>query len=295
MIGIIGSSGFIGSKIKEIFSKENINNIGIYFNNHDGDISFEKFINSKYVENIDVLVICAGNSTHTQIKENFKNAVLKEVYYLYQLYENNFKGNLIFFSSAAVYDNYEGKVNEEKYIIPRNYYSYLKYLSENFVIMMAFNKKLKAIIFRPTHVFGLNNRRKRLFDNLLEGIKYKQTVTIHCDSDFYINPISVENVAKITLFFVKNNIFKNNYFFKNSYVEIFNLGSEENISFFQLLNYLKSKYNLEYKIEKKEELCQNYKFIVDSSKIYNFLKNMGFYLTSTWRSIDTFFYENLGL
>ncbi|MFN3477982.1 MAG: hypothetical protein ACK4ZM_01270, partial [bacterium] len=111
--------------------------------------------------------------------------------------------------------------------------------------------------------------------------------------DFFINPISIEKLAFIVYFLIKNDIFSNHKLFRDSKIEIFNLGSEENISLYQILKFLQEKYNLKYDIKKQNSLCNDYKFIVDSSKIYDLLKSMNFTYHSTWECIDSFFYQNL--
>ncbi|MFN3478539.1 MAG: NAD-dependent epimerase/dehydratase family protein, partial [bacterium] len=178
MIGIISSSGFIGKGIKKILTTKRIGNLGIFFTNSEGDISFEEFINSEYIEGIKILVICAGNSSYAI--EDFEKALIRELKYLHHIYHSKFKGNIIFFSSASVYYGYYGIVKENNIIIPRNYYSFLKNLGENFITMMALNKNIKSIIFRLTYVFGLNKSKKRLFDIFLEGIKNNEMVYIDC-------------------------------------------------------------------------------------------------------------------
>ena len=283
MIAIIGSSGFIGSRVKSILTEKGIENVGVYFTNPQGDLPFKLFINSDYVKKVSTLIICAGNSSFTKAYENFTEALLNELEYLHIINNSGFRGNFIYFSSAAVYHGLKGRVKEKSLIMPISYYSLIKHWAETFITMNSIKNNQKVIILRPTYVFGLTNSRKRLFDNILSSIKEKKILKVYND-DFYINPVSIEVIASSIYFFIKNDVFVNSLLFRESNVEIFNFGSQEDIRFYELLDYFANNYGLRYEVENKIPL--NYDFIVDSSKIYNLFKSMNIFFPSTWEYIE---------
>ncbi|MDU7252475.1 MAG: NAD-dependent epimerase/dehydratase family protein, partial [Clostridium sp.] len=132
MIAVLGASGFIGQNIQSILNKnykeEFKDALMIYFNRTNNileefnKISFYEFIkNQKLIDKIDTLIIVAGNSNRNIDTNNFYEFIKKDINYIFEM-KDKIKCNVIFLSSAAVYDGNYGCIKEDQNIRPDSLY-----------------------------------------------------------------------------------------------------------------------------------------------------------------------------
>lgn len=235
-IAITGGFGFIGSSLIKFLNDVNITNIDIY----ERDNYFEKWGNVKdlkysniYNRNINIeldgnlyqSIIHLGAHSQTNLAPNKEN-YFNNVEYTKELVScKNFKGNLIFASSASVY----GNLNEESFIEqtdnikPQSFYAFTKLECDKFI-----NKINRSNVYslRFFNVYGarekhklINNMSSPIFKWLNQNISSENPIIIFKDKKLKLERdfIHVSDVCKV-IYHCMNSI-------KNG--GIYNVGSGE--------------------------------------------------------------------
>jgi len=283
VVTIIGSDGFIGHRVKKWAEYLKINHTGVYFEDKEkGNIHFEEYIGSELLKETDTLVIAAGNSNHNLPRHNFTKALKMDLSYLEKLEKAELRADIVFLSSAAVYYGHEGKVDEETSVEPLDYYGLSKLYSEYMVRLIAGKTGKKLIIYRLTNAFGKNEKRKRLFDNIIECIKTGAPLKITGKGESYINPVPVEKVAEILI----KSALEIRKALGEKKLEVINLTSKEEVRVIDIVKSIENKYDLKWVFSGQEE--SPVKFIVKSRKLENFLTRLGIEIEPLNRSIERF-------
>jgi dTDP-4-dehydrorhamnose reductase len=195
-IVIIGASGFLGTKLTNLLSKEN-EIIGASLNPVDKKIKsldatdekkvfeFLKEQNPEVVIDLVALtssVACEQNPSLCK-KLNFETAknIAKAC--------KKLNAKMIFISSSYIFDGEKGNYSEEEQSHPLNQYGKYKVLAEKEVL------KLKdSLVLRTTIMYGYNGKDKPhgVFNKILSGEK----ISLGDPSQFR-NPIFVDDVAMI--------------------------------------------------------------------------------------------------
>ncbi|EJO5349498.1 NAD(P)-dependent oxidoreductase [Clostridium botulinum] len=289
MIAIIGASGFIGRNIqntlKHSHKKYFKDVLMVYFKNPSNilegfnKISFDDFIkDEKIFDEIDTLIIVAGNSKTNMNSNNFYEFIKKDTHYILEM-KNKIKCNVIFLSSGAVYDGMYGTVYENESVSPTSLYGICKYNSEMAIkYIMKDIKEKKLIIYRLMYGYGKFERDNRLMCLIKNCIKENQVLKVTGYNN-YLNPISAEFISNIILNSAKNiSIFPSE--------EIINLTSLKKFKLLEILNIINSKHNLKYNLVSKEPSIS---YCPSSDKLKYYLKKLGLQEEDTKKTLITYF------
>ncbi|MDS1004144.1 NAD(P)-dependent oxidoreductase [Clostridium sporogenes] len=274
MIAVLGASGFIGQNIQqtliEQYKDECKGILMVYFDNSNNilkefnKISFENFIkDKKLMDNIDTLIITSGNSNTHITTENFYRFFKKDTQYILKM-KNKINCNVIFLSSAAVYDGNCGYIKEDEKVYPYSLYGICKYNSEmaiKYIMQDIIGKKL--IIYRLTYGYGRFERNNRLMSLIKNCIKENKILKVNGYNN-YLNPLSSEFISKIIIQSAKNiDIFPKD--------EIINLTPLKKLKLKEILDIIASKNNLKYELISEEPTI---KYFPSSYKLEYYLKKL---------------------
>lgn len=274
MIAVLGASGFIGQNIQNTLSKyykeECKTVLMIYFNNSNNifnkfnKISFENFIkDEKLMSKIDTLIITCGNSNTNIDTENVYEFIKKDTNYIFKM-KDKINCNIIFLSSAAVYDGNYGCAKEDEKIYPHSLYGICKYNSEMAIkYIMKDIKDKKLIIYRLTYCYGRFERNNRLMSLIDKCIKENKILKVSGYNN-YFNLLSAEFISKIIIKSAKYiNIFPKE--------EIINLTSLNKIKLREVLDIITNKKNLKYELALEEPII---KYFPSIHKLEYYLKKL---------------------
>lgn len=165
---IVGSSGYVGSNLISLYSRESNNKIfGISRSVHSneklqfnfiGDVSNLEFVASINLE-FDVIINCIANTGHFGLKNIFFRDNVLTVKNLLEAFDGKYK-TFIHLSTEAVYLSGKLPILSEEIMLPKynlSTYSWSKKLAEIFInqFKSAFNSKI--IIIRPRLIWGGSN------------------------------------------------------------------------------------------------------------------------------------------
>lgn len=201
---ITGSTGLIGSKFFDIYSKK----YNIYKIHYNNDIKTYKYDLSKIQtfkkipSKFEVLIYLAQSNNYSNPRKfkkeiininykNFKNLVLK-------LNEGKKLKKVIYASSGSVYLNEGKKIREisKLNINTNNVYVKSKLMSENFLLKFK-EKHFEFFIARIFFAYGKKQKENMLMKNLIFKIKNNQSIYLNGTTGIKINPIHVVDVCKI--------------------------------------------------------------------------------------------------
>jgi nucleoside-diphosphate-sugar epimerase len=201
-IGIIGSSGFLGSAVAKFCEDSHLDSLGITKENYS----------SLRGSDVDVLVNCNGNSrkfwANANPVEDFKASVLSTYKSLF-----DFKfGKYVFVSTSDVYPNYIARsIVSENYPIDHKEltpYGLNKFIAESIVT----NYCRKYLILRCAALIG-RGLKKGVIKDIIDGTPLFLTLTSR------LQFIGTQEVAKIILRLIETNVF----------CETFNISGSSNI------------------------------------------------------------------
>ena len=286
---ITGITGFVGINIlQKLKNKKNIN---IFYTYKDKKLSLKKS-NLKGIKidlenfkelnklkliigKIDAIIHCANLAHSKYSKEKIQKINYLSSVYLAKLAKIYNVKKFIFLSTAKINMNYKKVFNSEKDIsenIKKDFYTYTKYKTENKIIDLLKNSRVKYFILRPALVYGkyakgnlkhLNNLARLSFSLPLPFLNADQKKTF-CSINNLI--ISIENIlikeTESNIFLVCDNI---KYSFKDILTEIFKK-KKKNLNLFPIRLFL-FKYFF-YLINKKNIYESIFlKMILNNSKI----------------------------
>ncbi len=201
-IAIFGVSGFLGTKLKEEFEKEDHRICGGDLNK---DLKFKvDATNSKKVsrflnkEKPDFIIDTIGLTSSLECEKDPKRALLlnyktaKNI----ALWANKMNIPLVFMSSSYVFDGLGGDYSEEDSPKPLNEYGKTKVMAEKEVLKLK-----KGIVIRVDIMYGFNGFDKP--NGVFQKILKNEEIEINHPEQIR-QPVFVDDLPKIILNLVKN-------------------------------------------------------------------------------------------
>lgn len=215
---LIGSTGFIGKKLKKELNKDYALICPIRKNGFDVT---KKNIIKKYLnDNIDVVINLSGQQNKSTNK--MVNTIYKGNLNIIEISKKiRKKLILIYVSTSLVYGNKETIQNENSKINPINLYEKTKYKIEK----KYFKHCKNFLVLRLCNIYG-NNSKTGIVKLILDSIKNKKTFKFD-NLNTSKNFIHIDDVIKIISYLIKKKI-------KN---KVLNVGNE-NINFKDLARFL---------------------------------------------------------
>ena len=309
---ITGGAGYIGQNLISFFLKEKYQ---IYVIDN---LSTSKSIKKKIRKNINfykidltkkekvktffkkkkfsLIIHLAAFSGVQEFNKNILKSFNNNILATKNLVSFGFKGKntkLIFASSAAVYGKVSrGKINEDKYCNPANYYGLSKYVCENIIQNQFKNKKTSYAILRYFNVVGsildfkVEKKIKSLFDIIADNIK-KNKYRININGN-KLNTIDGTPERDFIHIHDICQIHKKTYqYLKKNKKIILNCGSGNRYSVLQIIKafekLIKKKFKISYMITNPNEtqtICSNInklkklmKLNIQKNKINDYIKD----------------------
>lgn len=185
---ITGSSGFIGSRCVDYFSKIGFDVFGIDIFESKMSNFIKGVINPENIQSFnqefDVIIHLAGSSTVGAARENpteeFQKTVNSTCEILEYIRKCNPQAKLIYSSSAAVYgDSYNERISEKFKLNPISIYGQHKVEAEKLCEKYHKEYNLKINIIRFFSIYGEGLKKQLLWD-LSNKIKKGDTANIKC-------------------------------------------------------------------------------------------------------------------
>jgi nucleoside-diphosphate-sugar epimerase len=199
-IGIIGSTGFIGSEVFN-FLKTKTNYDVFKFSSYN---RFKKkwsfhVLNEIKLKKPEIIVNCSGYTKITEKKEDIKNLVY-----------SNFYSNIIFINQACNNQNFKSYINfGSKWELgdtiinkPLNLYAAIKKANESIFEYFS-TKKISIISLKLFDTFGYNDYRDKLLNQLRKSYKKNKTLNI-TDGNQYLDYVNIEDVCSLILMIIKD-------------------------------------------------------------------------------------------
>jgi len=203
-IAIIGASGFLGTKLFTLLSKEN-EVIGTYSSRKREGLEFLDATNPSTVEEFiqkhsPELVIDTIALTSSLACENDPNLCEKLNYLtaknILKSCEKN-KCVLVFISSSYLFEGGKGNYSEEEEVVPQNEYARTKIMAEKEI-----SHYKDAIILRVDIMYGYNG--KDAPNGVFNQILSEKPIDLR-DPNQMRQPLFVDDVARVILNLVKKN------------------------------------------------------------------------------------------
>ncbi len=206
---VLGGSGFLGRNIIQPAAKSGweiaatcwkSNSFEQFANRFGCEVIRHNLLDAPRAWDADVCIYLAGNSNHrlsaTSPVEDLRLNAEAVIRFL-----EGFKGGLVFFSSAAVYDGHSGVVSPETPANPRMPYAISKLASEQYIrFNIARDRLAWATILRLYYAYGPHDRPGRLIPRLVEAVRQRQqTFTVTSPRDSLLDPLFSGDVAHAAL------------------------------------------------------------------------------------------------
>jgi len=214
---ILGSSGFMGNRLKEFFQQNypDIEIIGKSSNNVDLTKIEEVFNLKDLFDQNTVVIMCSGIKSNygNDIESYAKNVAMAEN--VSKILLINPVKKFIFFSSIAVYgvDNNDTKISEQTPAHPDTYYGLSKFVSER-ILSLALSKqselskhtKCSLVILRIPTIYGPGEKiRAHTPSGFLSTYLNDEEITLWGDGSELREFLFLEDLVKIVDAFVFNN------------------------------------------------------------------------------------------
>ncbi|TGG88024.1 SDR family oxidoreductase [Geotoga petraea] len=223
---ITGAKGYVGSKVKEIFLKNNKNIEEINF-----DLSENSNFTKVYDEEF-IVVHIAGEKSNNKSKLIKNNIVATSNVVNNLVLQGNCRG-IVYISSIAVFGLQDKIITEKSPYNYDNYYGFSKFICEKIIIETLTHKNY--YILRPTNIYSdhKNNLIGILSDKIKTGEEFEVwTSSLETKRDY----IHLEKVAEIIY---KASIKIN----KNKIQENINVAEGISYSLKEIIKNLEEKYN----------------------------------------------------
>ena len=266
MIYIIGSQGFLGKKISNIFKINKIIKIStkksnktiktkIFSGGKKKEKKIEKWI--KKIKKEDVILLLS-NKGALNFSEKYPNKILRFEKEL----ENNFfskvnrKSKIIFFSSDMVYSGKKKYYSDNSFSNPLNIYGKSKKRIENKIKKYFKN----YLILRISKIYSRDLKDKTVYSDIVENIKKKKNM--HLFSNQFVHYLDLKdflsclkkimnNISKISgIYNVPGKVYTSRYLLAKKIA----LSKKLNNKYILPINFKKNKLKLPKKLKMKTKL-----------------------------------------
>ena len=251
LINVLGGSGFVGSRYRELTDNVVINAKYDYEVKDNSEVVY--FIST--VDNYNVHI-----NPYLDIETNLTTLV----HTLESCKDKNVTFNFI--SSWFVYGDVQLPAKEESYCNPRGFYSITKRTAEQLLISYCETFNIKYRILRLANVLGKSDgkvsKKKNALQYMINQVVNNEDIDLYEGGIFYRDYIHVDDVAQaINLVIEKGNM-----------NEIYNIGNGEMVFIKQALDYVKTKVNSTsnfgtMEIPQFHKTVQTKNMVLDISKI----------------------------
>ena len=240
-IGIIGSSGFIGSNLSS-FLRKNTNHQIFSFSSYKRNKKnwINKIVNEINKKKPNIIVNCSANQNHLgKIEKKYIPNVLN----------SNLLSNILFINEAIQYKNFKGfiafgskmELGDKKNNKPINFYAATKKANDIFFKFYE-NNKSALISLKIFDTYGANDTRKKLLNDLLETYKKKRSLNITGGKQ-YLDYVHIDDLLKLILMIIRDIKFNKLKGFKS-----YTVSSKKPIRLINLVKKLKKILNKNLKI-----------------------------------------------
>lgn len=182
---VLGSSGFVGKNISEIFSKEFtiIKSVRDKTKVAEGIIWFDLLNEGSWIETTklspSIIINCIGYGvvkTEKELDKIYDINYIKTVAFFEFLSAYNSTIKLIHFGTAFEYDLSIEKLLETSNVLPQTHYGISKLMASNYL----FQKKIRNpfVVIRPFNMFGLYEDESKIIPYLILSQKNKVTIDL---------------------------------------------------------------------------------------------------------------------
>jgi UDP-glucose 4-epimerase len=197
-LNIIGTKGFIGSRMYEYFlSKKDYSLVG--YSSLECNLLSEKSTNMALanLKSDDIIVMA---SAITRLKEDSLDALIKNMTMaenIAKIIEKKTISQFVFLSTTDVYGfNPILPINEDTLPNPQDYYAISKLSSEFILRQTCLRKDIPLLILRLPGVYGKGDHGKSTLNKLVESAKNKK-ITIFGSGDDKRDFVYIEDLCKI--------------------------------------------------------------------------------------------------
>ncbi len=210
MIGISGSTGFIGSSL--VFFLEQKNKYKIVKIGRD-NLNFEKD-DTKFFSKFDVIVHLAGVSKGTDV-DLLNNVLLTE-----KILKSISKINcpyIVFASSFAVYESQKKIIKTSTNIDPRNFYGWTKKWCEDLLISANKTKTCGLAILRISNVYGngVDSNSNSVVNSIVNMVKNRGDVLLTGDGNQMRDFLYIDDLCNAIYLVIERYAKKNKFFMEN--------------------------------------------------------------------------------
>lgn len=199
-IGIIGSSGFIGSNLYLFLRKKTnyqIFSFSSYKRNKKNWI--KKIVKEIKTKKPNIIVNCSANQDLDISKKNIPNIL-----------NSNLLSNILFINEALQYKNFKGfisfgskwELGDKKNEKPLNFYAATKKANDIFFKFYE-NNKSALISLKIFDTYGVHDMRKKFLNNLLESYKKNRFLNITAGKQ-YLDYVHINDLLKLILMIIKD-------------------------------------------------------------------------------------------
>ncbi len=284
---ITGSNGFLGSNLAKYFFEKNYQIYGVskYPNDKVNFSFFRKYIVGDLLgtEVKDLLEIlkpdyvfhCAGNSYIKKSIENplkdFQNNSYLTFQFLNLIRELTPRTKFYFFSSAAVYGNQLVlPIKENQTLNPISPYGFHKYISENMCNEFSKLYSLNIVVLRIFSAYG-NGLKRQIFYDLMNKFTNDEEIMLKGTGKESRDFIHVFDICKAIELIMNT---------KNNLLEIYNIGSGDEISIEEISrlfsNCLNSRKEIKFDNKNNQGMPLNWKSDITRLKRIGFNKSIVF-------------------
>ena len=199
-IGIIGSSGFIGTNLC-IFLKKNTNYKIFSFSSYLKNKSnwTNKVLKEIKTKKPEIIINCSANQNLSNSKKNLLNVLKSNLYsnilFLNESLKNKkFKGYISFGSKWELGDTKQKK--------PLNFYAATKQANDSFYKLYS-NKKTSIVSLKIFDTYGFGDKRKKLLNDLLKNYKKNTLLKITAGKQ-YLDYVHVDDLSKLLIKIIKD-------------------------------------------------------------------------------------------
>ena len=284
-IAIIGSNGFIGRHLVNLFLKEKKVNLSLFgraeINDIHNELSYRQInlMDSEQIlddfKEIEIVYYLASASIPASSWENpiseIETNLLPFINFLNCIAKLNVK-KIIFTSSAGtIYGSSNMKLKEDSDKKPFSPHGINKITMEYYLNYFDAKYNLKHDIFRVSNIYGEGQNTSKglgIINTFIEKIISNKEITVFGNGEIIRNYIYVKDVAKALA---------NSYDSNLESSSIYNLSSEDSLSINEVIEKIKKITNEEFTINYREgRNSDNPKILLDNSKLKNTFKTLSF-------------------